>query len=71
MPGEQEEALFSQVTASFLKYLLDRRTLLAWERPNMLAKYYKYYVTTIGTELSRKGPSSPAPRIAPVVAVPK
>jgi predicted dehydrogenase len=56
------EAHFAQVTASFLKYLRDRRTLPRWERPNMLAKYY---VTTRGTELSRGGPSRPAPRIAP------
>jgi predicted dehydrogenase len=56
------EAHFAQVTASFLKYLRDRRTLPAWERPNMLAKYY---VTTKGTELSRSGPSRPAPRVAP------
>jgi predicted dehydrogenase len=53
---------FAQVTASFLKYLRDRRTLPPWERPNMLAKYA---VTTKGTELSRNGPSMPAPRIAP------
>jgi predicted dehydrogenase len=56
------EAHFAQVTASFLKYLRDRRTLPAWERPNMLAKYH---VTTKGTELSRNGPSRPAARIAP------
>jgi predicted dehydrogenase len=56
------EAHFAQVTASFLKYLRDRRTLPAWERPNMLAKYY---VTTKGTELSRNGPSRPATHIAP------
>jgi predicted dehydrogenase len=56
------EAHFAQVTASFLKYLRDRHTLPAWERPNMLAKYS---VTTKGTELSREGPSRPAPRIAP------
>jgi predicted dehydrogenase len=56
------EAHFAQVTARFLKYLRDPRTLPAWERPNMLAKYF---VTTTGTELSRSGPSSPAPRIAP------
>ncbi|PYQ96667.1 MAG: oxidoreductase [Acidobacteria bacterium] len=56
------EAHFAQVTGSFLTYLRDRRTLPAWERPNMLAKYY---VTTKGTELSREGPSRPAPRIAP------
>jgi predicted dehydrogenase len=56
------EAHFAQVTARFLQYLRDRRSLPAWERPNMLAKYY---VTTKGTELSRNGPSRPAPRIAP------
>ncbi len=56
------EAHFAQVTRNFLKYLRDRRTLPAWERPNMLSKYY---VTTQGTELSRKGPPRPAPRIAP------
>jgi len=56
------EAHFAQVTASFLKYLRDRRTLPTWERPNMLAKYY---VTTKGTELSRNGPPRPAARIAP------
>jgi predicted dehydrogenase len=56
------EAHFAQVTANFLKHLRDRHTLPAWERPNMLAKYS---VTTKGTELSRNGPSRPAPRIAP------
>jgi predicted dehydrogenase len=56
------EAHFAQVTASFLKYVRDPRSLPAWERPNMLAKYF---VTTKGTELSRSGPSNPAPRIAP------
>ena len=57
------EAHFAQVTTRFLQYLRDRRTLPAWERPNMLAKYY---VTTRGTELSRQGPPRPAPRIAPM-----
>jgi predicted dehydrogenase len=56
------ESHFAQVTASFLKYVRDRRSLPAWERPNMLAKYY---VTTRGTELSRQSPSKAAPRIAP------
>src|SRR5437899_182995 len=39
------EAHFAQVTGRFLSYLRDRRSLPAWERPNMLAKYY---VTTKG-----------------------
>ncbi len=56
------EAHFAQVATVFMKYLRDRQALPAWERPNMLAKYF---VTTTGTELSRKGPSKPAPRIAP------
>ena len=55
------EAHFAQVTANFLEYLRNRSALPAWERPNMLAKYY---VTTTGTEMSRQGPSRPAPRIA-------
>jgi predicted dehydrogenase len=56
------EAHFAQVTRNFLKYVRDRRTLPAWERPNMVAKYY---VTTKGTELSREGPPAPATRVAP------
>jgi predicted dehydrogenase len=56
------EAHFAQVATSFLKYVRDRSTLPAWERPNMLAKYY---VTTTGAELSRTRPPQPAPRIAP------
>jgi predicted dehydrogenase len=56
------EAHFAQVTAAFLGYLRNRKTLPAWERPNMLAKYY---VTTTGTELSRKAVVQPAPRRAP------
>jgi hypothetical protein len=57
------EAHFAQVTTRFLQYLHERGALPAWERPNMLAKYY---VTTTGTELSRKTPVRVAPRIAPM-----
>jgi predicted dehydrogenase len=56
------EAHFAQVTRNFLQYLRDRSTLPASERPNMAAKYF---VTTTGTELSRKSPPRVAPRIAP------
>ena len=56
------EAHFAQVTRHFLAYLKDRKTLPAWERPNMLAKYF---VTTTGTELSRQSPPHAAARIAP------
>jgi predicted dehydrogenase len=57
------EAHFAAVTKNFLRYLEDRSALPAWERPNMLAKYY---VTTQGTELSHQGPPNPAPRLAPL-----
>ena len=56
------EAHFGQVTANFLRYVRNRAELPAWERPNMLAKYF---VTTAGTELSREAPATVAPRIAP------
>jgi len=56
------EAHFAQVATKFLEYVRNRVALPAWERPNMVAKYF---VTTTGTELSRKGPPRPAPRIAP------
>jgi predicted dehydrogenase len=56
------EAHFAEVASNYFKYLRDRTTLPAWERPNMLAKYY---VTTAGAELSRKSPAREAPRIAP------
>jgi predicted dehydrogenase len=65
VPGalrDGHEAHFGQVAANFLGFVRDRRTLPAWERPNMLAKYV---VTTTGTELSRQAPSRPAARIAP------
>jgi predicted dehydrogenase len=53
---------FAQVTQRFLRYVRDRSALPAWERPNMLAKYY---VTTEGTALARRSPPRPAPRRAP------
>jgi predicted dehydrogenase len=56
------EAHFAEVATNFLKYVRDRRALPSWERPNMLAKYY---VTTKGTELSRRKPPQEALRIAP------
>jgi predicted dehydrogenase len=45
------EAHFAEVTGRFLGYLKDPKTLPAWEKANMLAKYA---VTTRGTELSRQ-----------------
>jgi predicted dehydrogenase len=45
------EAHFAEVTDRFLGYLKDPKTMPRWEKANMLAKYY---VTTKGTELSRK-----------------
>lgn len=46
------EAHFAQVTNRFLEFLKRPKTLPAWEKPNMVAKYY---VTTKGLELSRGG----------------
>jgi predicted dehydrogenase len=56
------EAHFAQVTRNFLGYLRDRSTLPAWERPNMLAKYF---VTTTGMEMSHAAPVKVARRVAP------
>jgi len=58
--GHEEH--FAQVTRRFLQYVRDRGTLPAWERPDMLAKYY---VTTEGVRLARLSPPRPAPRRAP------
>ncbi len=45
------EAHFGQVTDAFLEYL-DGKPMPAWEKPNMLAKYY---MTTKALELCRAG----------------
>jgi hypothetical protein len=58
--GHEEH--FAQVTHRFLRYVRDRSALPAWERPNMLAKYY---VTTEGTRLARLAAPQPAARRAP------
>jgi predicted dehydrogenase len=44
------EAHFGQVTRQFLRYLSREKTLPAWEKPNMLAKYS---VTTRGVEMGQ------------------
>lgn len=46
------EAHFAQVTNQFLRYVRKQDSLPEWEKPNMLAKYF---VTTRGVEVSRKG----------------
>jgi hypothetical protein len=56
------EAHFARVTRNFLAYLQDRSKLPSWERPNMLAKYY---VTTMGTELSHRSAPQVGSRVAP------
>ncbi len=53
---------FAQVTQRFLRYVRDRSALPAWERPNMLAKYF---VTTERTALARNTPPREPPRLAP------
>jgi predicted dehydrogenase len=49
------EAHFAEVTTRFLGYLKDPKSVPAWEKTNMLAKYF---VTTSGVELSRRTPSA-------------
>src|SRR5262249_13188374 len=44
------EGHFAEVTRAFLRYLRKEEPLPAWEKPNMLAKYF---VTTGGVALSR------------------
>lgn len=44
------EAHFAQVLSRFLQYIKDPKSMPAWERPNMIAKYY---VTTSGVALSQ------------------
>ena len=51
-----------QVMSHYLDYLTGRDVLPAWERANMLAKYY---VTTAGTEMSRLSEPRTAERVAP------
>jgi hypothetical protein len=46
------EAHFGLLTRRFLDYVANPRSLPAWEKPNMVAKYY---VTTKGIELARRG----------------
>ena len=43
------EAHFAEVTRQFFAYLADPKSLPAWEKPNMLAKYY---VSTKGVEMA-------------------
>jgi predicted dehydrogenase len=45
------EAHFAQVVQEFLQYMRSPRSMPAWERPNMLAKYY---VTTTGVQMSHR-----------------
>ncbi len=45
------EAHFAQVTNAFFKYLKDPAALPAWEKSNMLVKYF---ISTRGVELSNQ-----------------
>ena len=56
------EEHFGEVARRFFEYLARPKSLPAWEKPNMLAKYW---VTTKGTELSHKSPPRAAARRAP------
>ncbi len=55
------EEHFGEAARRFFGYLERPGTLPAWEKPNMLTKYW---VTTKGTELSRQSPPQSAPRRA-------
>jgi hypothetical protein len=56
------EEHFAQVARKFFGYMKQPKTVPAWEKPNMLAKYW---VTTKGTEMARQAPPKVAERIAP------
>jgi predicted dehydrogenase len=56
------EQHFAEVARAFFGYLQNPKTLPAWEKQHMLAKYY---VTTKAADLSREGPVKVADRIAP------
>jgi predicted dehydrogenase len=51
------EAHFAQVTAQFLEYLKNPAALPAWEKRNMLVKYF---ITTRGVDLSHAENTTPA-----------
>jgi predicted dehydrogenase len=51
------EAHFAAVTSQFLRYVLGRERMPAWEKPNMLAKYF---ITTRGVELASGRPNDGA-----------
>lgn len=51
------EAHFAEVCRRFLDYARKPHSLPAWEKPNLLAKYY---VTTQGVALARKNAGQPA-----------
>jgi hypothetical protein len=55
------EAHFAQVTRQFFEYLKNPRSMPAWEKPGMAAKYY---VSTTGVQVSKAGSRQPssAPR---------
>ena len=56
---ESHEAHFAKVAQRFLDYVRNPKLLPAWEKPNMLTKYY---VTTKGIELARRATTtSPKP----------
>lgn len=50
------EEHFALLARRFLEYVRNPKTLPAWEKPNMLAKYY---VTTKGVELARSAETKP------------
>ncbi len=52
------EAHFSLLVRQFLQYVREPRSVPAWEKANLMAKYY---VTTRGVELARRQPAPSSP----------
>jgi hypothetical protein len=52
------EAHFALLTRCFLDYVRNPKSMPAWEKPNMLAKYY---VTTQGIDLARRNSADSIP----------
>lgn len=59
------EAHFALLTRQFLDYVRHPKAIPAWEKPNMLAKYF---ITTQGVKLAREAGSSSQPVVLPTPA---
>jgi hypothetical protein len=55
IPDRYRVGHFGAVTRQFLEYLREPGTLPAWEKPNMLAKYFVICASNSWRETARKG----------------